>query len=877
MKTLPLVMLRRKEMKARENKTGEELVEPLTHREHQILVLLAQGYSAPEIAQQLTLALSSVKWYVQQVYRKLGVNNKQRAIIRAGELGLLETHAHVPSVHFSSKHNLPSQLTSFIGREKEIETVKDLITSHGGGQLLTLTGAGGSGKTRLALQVAYATLNVFSDGVWFTDFAPLTDPTLVPQSLLTTLGLSEQAGRSTLAIVSDFLQPKQALLVLDNCEHLIQACAQLVETLLRACPTLQILATSREALGVPGERLYLVPTLTTPDPAQADLETLPQYEAVRLFVERAQTALPGFRLTNDNTLAVARVCHQLDGIPLALELAAARVKALRVEQIASRLEDRFELLTTGSRTAVPRHQTLQALIDWSHELLSEPERVLLRRLAVFAGGWTLEAAEAVCVGEGVEADAVLDLMTQLVNKSLILAEREQGQEARYRILETIREYANERLLEADEGEQLRNQHLDFFLQWTEGAELEVRGPHQLKWLNQLEVEHDNLRAALEWSLTQAEHGEASLQLAGALSMFWYRRGYISEGRAWLARALTNPTAPSAARAQALYAAGYLARLQGDTTTARALLEESVGLWRAIDPADRTGLALTLSALGDAMRRLGDPATARSLGSEASALAREQGERWDLAYSLSWLGVAIRDQEDFALARSVINESVAIWRDLGDRWGLRVATSNLGDVAMREGDYELARDHHAECVAISQQLGDKDGLAWDLLSLGMATINLGDRDQAKYFFEQSYGRSRESGDKFNLAVCLYYFGYLALFEGNIQQAKTFFEQELELARTTGPIWLGAQALSGLAGVSAANGQARRAARLLGAARTQLEAGASYTDAANALYERRAVDLIVAQIGEAAFAAARAEGRAMTFEQAADYALETEPSA
>ena len=384
-------------MNARVSKTGEELIEPLTRREREILVLLAQGYLGPEIAKQLTLALSTVKWYVQRVYSKLGVNNKQRAIIRAGELGLLETHSPAAPIHFHPKHNLPSPLTSFIGREKEIETVKHLLVPHGGCRLLTLTGAGGSGKTRLALQVAAELRDAFPDGVWFIEFAPLSDPTLVQQSLLTTLGLSEQAGRSTFAIVSDFLQPKRALLILDNCEHLIQACAQLAETLLRACLSLHILATSREALSIPGETLYLVPTLTTPDPTQVNFETLGQYEAVQLFVERAQTALPGFRLTAENTSAVAQVCHQLDGIPLALELAAARVKALRVEQIASRLaaNDQFRLLTAGRRTALPRHQTLHALIDWSYNLLSKDERLLLRRLAVFAGGCTLESAEAV--------------------------------------------------------------------------------------------------------------------------------------------------------------------------------------------------------------------------------------------------------------------------------------------------------------------------------------------------------------------------------------------------------------------------------------------------------------------------------------------------
>jgi predicted ATPase/DNA-binding CsgD family transcriptional regulator len=865
-------------MKARVSKADDGLFEPLTRREREVLVLLTQGYSAPEIAQQLTLALSSVKWYVQQVYGKLGVNNKQRAILRAKELGLFETQSTVVSVHFHPKHNLPSQLTSFIGREKEIETVKQLISPHGGGRLLTLTGAGGSGKTRLALEAAAKLLESFPDGVWFIEFASLTDPALVPQSLLTTLGLSEQADRSALAIISDFLQPKRLLLVLDNCEHLIQAGAQLAETLLRACPTLHILTTSREALGVDGEKLYLVPTLTTPDPTHANFETLEQYEAVQLFVERAQAAWSGFVLTNDNALPVAQVCYQLDGIPLALELAAARVKALRVEQIAIRLEDRFDLLTGGRRTALPRHQTLHSLIDWSYDLLLEPERVLLRRLSVFAGGWTLESAEAVCVGDGIDTDAVLDLMTQLVNKSLVLVEREHGQEARYRMLETVREYARGRLIKAGETEQLRNLHLDFFLHWAERAEPKLRGPQQIEWLDQLETEHDNLRAALEWSSTQSEGVEANLRLAGALLAFWHQRGHVSEGRSWLDRALTRSVTSDASdvRAKALHAAGYLARLQGDTITARALLEASIDLWRALGSAGNLGLAQTLATLAEAMRRLGDPAAARSLASEAVTICREQGERWGLAYALSWLGYALRDLEDFASARSVINESVTLWQDLGDLWGLRVATSNLADVALRAGDYEFARDHQAKCITIAQQLGDTHGLALALEDFGIATLNMGDRSQTKPYFQESSDLFRKLGNKTGQAICSYYLGYLAMFEGDIQQAKTFFEQELALARTTGPLWLGAQALSGLAGVAAADGQALRAARLFGAADARAEAAATYEDAADAQFNRRAEALIIEQIGDAAFAQERAQGRQMTFEQAADYALETEPS-
>ena len=803
-------------MNARVNKTGEGLVEPLTRREREILGLLAQGHSGAEIARQLTLALSTVKWYVQQVYGKLGVNNKQQAILRAGEQGLLEAHSPVAPAHFHPKHNLPAQLTSIIGREREIETVKQLLSLNGGGRLITLTGAGGSGKTRLALEVAARLRDIFPDGVWFIQLAPLSNPTLVPQTVGITLGLHEEASRSALAIVADFLQAKRALLLLDNCEHLIEACAQLAETLLQACPTLRILTTSREALSLTGERLYLVPTLTTPDPAHSDLATLLQYEAVRLFVERAQASLSGFMMTADNMHAVAQVCHQLDGIPLALELAAARVKALRVEQIAARLaeRDQFRLLTVGSRTALPRHQTLHALIDWSHDLLLDPERVLLRRLAVFSGGCTLQAVEAVCVGEGVEVDDVLDLITQLVNKSLVISERKQGREARYRMLETIRQYASERLLKTGEAEQLRNRHLDFFLHWAEQAGPQLRGPQQLEWLDRLEAEHDNLRSALEWSLTQAEHSEASLRLAGALHRFWSQRGHVNEGRAWLEGALNNQNAPTAgvARADALHAAGDLAREQGDLTRARTLLEESAGLWQGLGPVGKTGLAYTLATLAEALRRQGDPTTARSLADEAATLCREQDDRWGLAYSLSILGIAIRDQDDFALARSLINESVAIWRDLGDQWGFRFATRHLGAVAMREGDYEVARHHYADCLAIARKFGDEEAVAEALVNLGVATINLGDRVQAKSLFADSVHMFQDSGNQSRLAESLYYFGFLALFEGDNQQAESFFEQELALARTVGPTWLGAQALRGLAGVAATGGHVLRGARL-----------------------------------------------------------------
>lgn len=812
---------------------------------------------------------------------KLGIPESERAHWVLFVRGHTEYPKH-PSTSLprEQKTNLPIPLTSFIGREKEIETVKHLITSHDGSRLLTLTGAGGSGKTRLALEVAARLREDFRDGVWFIEFAPLTDPALVLQSVLTTLGLVEQAGSSPISIVSDFLQPRRVLLILDNCEHLIQSCAQLVETLLRSCPTLHVLATSREALVIAGERVYLVPTLSIPDPAQADLATLPRYEAVQLFVARAQTTLPGFTLTVENMSAVAQVCHQLDGIPLALELAAARVKALRVEQIALRLSERdqFRLLTAGSRTALPRHQTLHALIDWSYNLLSENERLLLQRLSVFAGGCTLKAAEAVCMGVGVEADAVLDLITQLVNKSLLLIEREQGEEARYRMLETIHQYASEQLLEAGEGEYVRKRHFEFFLQLAEQAEPYVRGPQLPLYLDQLEAEHDNMRAALEWSLSQADHGEASMRLAGALFSFWDQRGYVSEGRAWLARTIANPDAPSTgpALAKVLYAAGCLTGADGDSVTARALLEKSVELWRALGSAGLTGLAHTLSILGQMKRNLGDPAASCILIEEAILLFRQQDERWGLAWALSYMSMALRDREEFDVAFSFVEESISLWRDLGNQYGLADAIRKRGYIAMRQGNYEFGQRAFAESLAITRKLGNKNAVANSLIDLCQATLCLDDIVQAKTYIQESYDLIRESGNKSWLLDCFFYFGLLAGFEGDNQAAQTFFQQELVLARQGGSIWQCANALMGMAGVAAAHGQARRAAKLLGAADTQIKAGASYWDAAESRYIQGAVSMAVAQLGEAAFEEAWVEGQAMTLEQAAEYALDTQSS-
>jgi len=460
---------------------------------------------------------------------------------------------------------MPVQLTSFVGREKEKAEVERLLRTT---RLLTLTGAGGAGKTRLALQAAAHLLDEFKDGVWFVDLAPISEPTLVPHAVATAMKIPEQQGRPTLTALSEYLHPRQLLLILDNCEHLLVACAGLADALLRACPHLKILTTSRQPLEVEGETTWRVPSLPLPDVQQRMLspEGLRANDAVRLFVERASAASPEFGLTDRNAMVVAKVCNRLDGIPLAIELAAARVRTMSVERIVERLDDRFRLLATGGSTALPRHRTLRGAMDWSYDLLSEAERAMLRRLSVFAGGFTLDAAEGVCAGDSVQRDDVLPLLTQLVDKSLVVLYEHDGTE-RYRLLETVRQYTADKLAESGESADTRRRHRDWYLALALQADAELRGPTQRVWIARLEAERDNVRAALAWSLSE-DGGEAGLRLAGAMAWFWVMQANVNEGREWLEKALSSVREPSpAARAKALNGAGIMAWRQGDLVAA----------------------------------------------------------------------------------------------------------------------------------------------------------------------------------------------------------------------------------------------------------------------------------------------------------------------
>ncbi len=604
-------------------------------------------------------------------------------------------------------HNLPIQLTSFVGREKEIGEVKRLLSTS---PLVTLIGAGGCGKTRLALQVAAGSVAEYPNGVWLVELAPLSDPALVLPTVAATQDLREVPDRPLAKTLADHLHPKSLLLVLDNCEHVIQACAELAETLLRTCPNLKLLATSREALNIAGETALSVPSLSLPDVHRTtDVARMTQSEAVRLFVDRALAVKPDFHMTEANAPIVAQICLRLDGIPLALELAAVRVRALSLEQIAARLDDRFRLLAGGSRTALQRHQTLTALMDWSYDLLSEAERTVLRRLAVFWGGWTMEAAEAVCMGKGVEAAEVLNLLTHLVDKSLVVVDEHKGV-TRYRLLETIREYALRRLLESGEAETIRRQHASFFLILAEAVKL--RDETWGVWLKRFVSEHDNLRAALDWAFeTDPDLG---LKLVDVLGRFWFYSGYLSEGRGYLMRALevTKAAGFTSRRAEVLHDAGRLAWQQGDYASARALLEESATLYREV--GDKRFLALSLIFWGRIEAVLHGPQAALALQEEGIAILRGLGDlgKFYLANGLSYLGTSVAAQGDEETAHALQEESAALFREIGSKEFLATPLGYLGYLALRRGNYAEARSLFEESLRLWRG-SHQWGIAWRL--------------------------------------------------------------------------------------------------------------------------------------------------------------------
>ena len=639
------------------------------------------------------------------------------------------TAGNIPFLPFEAARrtdNLPRRISSFIGREKELQATTGLLDQH---PLVMLTGVGGIGKTDLSLQVGQQMLDQFSDGVWLVELAPLADPDRVPQAVLSALGMRPDPTRPTTEVLVDVLANKQCLLILDNCEHVIYAAAALAEALLQRCPNIKILASSREALGASGEMIYQLPSMILPLPSQSiSFEEWELFDALRLFAERGTAVLPSFQVTPNNLQAVLKICQRLDGIPLAIELAAARLKILTPEQILERLDNRFRLLTGGRRTALPRQRTLQALIDWSWDLLTDKERLLFQRLSVFAGGMSLDAVEAVCVDSDLESYEVLDLLAELVNKSLVVSQPAQGKEARYHLLETIRQYAQEQLAVCGESEPYRERHLSYFLHFCEQAKPELTGPDQMAWLQRLELEIDNLRHALAWA--EETNAEAGLRIIVSSHRFWYEHVLNLESILWLERLRAKgKDAPSRIMVDALNSHGFLIG-NIDVGLARTILAKAVAMSRTIDYP------------------------------------------YGLGYAVTWLGFLSHDR---AGRKELLREGIEIFRAEDDKLGLANALSLAGWLDYLY-DYDQSIDFLKEGEMLFREIGHLAGIAFSLMLRGLCEMRLGNLDEAHTLLEEALSRSHELSS-FRFSAILNQIGFLHYLRGEYEKAKAVFLQRL----------------------------------------------------------------------------------------------------
>jgi predicted ATPase/class 3 adenylate cyclase len=730
-------------------------------------------------------------------------------------------------------NNLPLQLTSFIGREREMGELNRILPREGT-RLLTLIGPGGTGKTRLSLQLAAEGMSEFRDGVWLVELATLAEPGLILQTVASVLSVREQRGMPLMDIVLNYLRAKQLLLILDNCEHLVEACAALAEQFLQASPGLKILASSREALGVSGETIYRVPSLSLPEQERPSLEGLARSESAQLFVERAMATNPQFSLSESSAPFIAQICRRLDGIPLAIELAAARATVFTPEQIAGRLDDRFRLLTGGSRTALPRQQTLRALIDWSYDVLPADECGLLRRLSVFRGGWTFEAAEALC-----PTLDVLDLLPQLINKSLVVVDEEAGA-SRYRLLETIRQYARDRLMERGEAEETRNRHLAYFLEFAERAETRLYADQALQWVNKLEADHDNLRAAIAWGLDNDI--DACLRIVAALSNFWFRRGYETEGRRLVEQALerageSGPGQPEAAR------------------------QRKVLIMRAWQ-----GLCFLAFSQGDSARAV-------LAGYECATLARELGDDRTLAFVLTFeaSGKLVGGSEEGLDA--ILDEAVAASRRSGDKYALGMTLGMLGARMLTRPEHsEAGQAQVEEGLALLRESGNRFGFLMVQFGLAMGARYAGRFDQARAQMLPLYPTFLEIGDQHRANMIRSEVAHLDRIQGRYEQAESSYRETILEWQRLGHRAAVAHQLECFALLASLRNQSERAARLFGAAEALRESiSIPMTNYEHLEYERQVAELR-AGMEAADFDRAWAEGRSLTMEAAIQAAID-----
>jgi predicted ATPase len=730
----------------------------------------------------------------------------------------------------SRPNNLPLQPTPLVGREREVAEVIDRVRGEEV-RLLTLTGPGGTGKTRLALQAGADLLQDFDDGVFFIALAAITDPELVPSTIAGVLGVRERAEQPLMETLKSYLKDKHLLLILDNFEQVLEG-APVVGELVAACPKLKVLAPSRIPLRLYGEQEYAVPPLALPDPrVLPPVKVLTQYEAVRLFVERARAVKADFEVTNESAPAVAEICARLDGLPLAIELAAARIRVLPPHKMLERLGDRLKLLRGGARDLPTRQQTLRGTIDWSYELLEEEEKTLFGRLSVFSGGRTLDAIEEISDLEG-ELDA-LEGVESLLEKSLLRQDVGPNGEPRFVMLETVHEYASEKLQESGEAEEINRAHAEYYLALAEEAESELKGPDQLEWLESLEAEHYNMRAALSWALEEGGDAELALRLASALSLNWIDRGYLSEMRSWLEEGLMKGgEAPASVRAQALKMLSYVAITQDDFERHESVCEEALTLNRKLQ--DKAGIAHALDGLGWAAIMRGDLKRASTLLEEALATAQESGHDPGIAMALNGLAVAEADRGNFDRAEALWEDALALNRKLNNSGQILLNLGHMGYTAAALGDLERADALHKEELALARESKSKLGRAWSTTSLGLVAALRGDLERADALLKDGLRLHRELETRGDIAECL----------------------------------------EGLAEVARARGDARRTARLWGAANGLREAfGTPWMPRAKALHEPR-LNAARSQMDGKVWERAFAEGQAITVEEAVSYALEEE---